>query len=134
MTVPAGRIALYLVLAGGTLPACDDGQGVVCTAEFRSITVTVVDTLGSPVGDATVTATNLRTGTLLGPTSLALLTPGTYVIVDDGSRDKLREAGDSVRVTAGRDASPVTTATYFISVPAGCHVEKVSGPDTLAVR
>jgi hypothetical protein len=115
------------------LAACDTTDSIVCTTEFAAVTVTVVDASGAPVLDATVTSTLVRTGETLEPIWLGLPTPGTYVIVDDGSRDKLRTSGDTVAVTAQRNAGPSTAATYFIDVPGGCHVHKVTGPDTLSV-
>jgi hypothetical protein len=110
---------------------------IACTDEFRAITITIVNTVGAPVPDATVTSTVLPTplhpGSPLTPVSSGGSPSGTYVIVDDLSRSAIRESGDSVRVTAQLDAGPLTTATYFINVPSGCHVNKVSGPDTLVV-
>ena len=96
--------------------------------------MTVVDTAGAPITNASVVATLQRTGEVLNPTGLMMLTAGTHVIVDDGARDRLRPQGDSVHVTGRVDAGPVTTAMYFITVPGGCHVTKASGPDTLVVR
>ncbi|MEO8635747.1 MAG: hypothetical protein ABI587_10770 [Gemmatimonadales bacterium] len=126
------RIAGTLLLPIALLAGCD-GIATVCTSEFAVVTVTVVDTLGAPVTDATVTSTLLRTGAILSPTSLALLTAGTYIIVDDGAREPLRNAGDSVGVTARRGTGPSLPATYVIDVPGGCHVHKLSGPDTLSL-
>ena len=127
------RVSTGLATTIAVLAACDTTAPTACTSVLLAVTVTVVDTLGAPVSDATVTSTLVRTGEALVPTSLALLTGGTYIIVDDGSRVKLRASGDTVAVTAQRGASPSIAATYFIDVPGGCHVHKVSGPDTLSV-
>jgi len=127
------RVRTGLAMTVAVLAACDTTAPTACTAVFLEVTVTVVDSLGAPVSDATVTSTLVRTGETLVPTWLALLTDGSYVIVDDGSRGKLRASGDTVAVTARRDAGPSVAATYFIDVPGGCHVHKVSGPDTLSV-
>ena len=123
-------IALSLPLLGG----CDTAAPIACSTVFQAVTVAVVDSTAAPVPDATVIATLMRTGERLSPTSLALLTSGTYILVDDGSREKLRTAGDSVGVTARRGTGPTTAAMYFIDVPGGCDVRKVSGPDTLMVH
>lgn len=133
------RIQTYLQMRTGLaltiamLAACDTGALTFCTDIFVAVTVTVVDTLEAPVSDAKVISTLVRTGEVLTPTSLALLTGGTYIIVDDGSRDRLRASGDTVAVTAQRGTGPIVAATYLIDVPGGCHVNKVSGPDTLIV-
>jgi hypothetical protein len=115
------------------LAACESSAPDSCTTVFLTVTTTVVDTLGTPVPDATLTSTLVRTGEQLAPTSLALLTAGTYIVVDDGSRKKLRASGDNVAVTVQRGTGPVTSATFRIDVPGGCHVHKLSGPDSLIV-
>lgn len=122
-----------LTLAGIGLEACTE-DSVACTAEFRTIIATVIDTAGSPSPSARLTSVLKRTGETLGPTSLILTPPGVYILVDDGSREKIRNSGDSVRVTAVAGTGPTTTAMYFIDVPGGCHVNKVAGPDTLIVH
>ncbi len=133
------RIQRYLQLRTGlaltiaVLAACDTSAPIACTSVLLTVTVTVVDTLGIPVSDATVTSTLMRTGEILVPASLALLTGGTYIVVDDGSRARLRASGDTVAVTARRGTGAIIAAPYFIDVPGGCHVHKVSGPDTLTV-
>jgi len=123
----------HLVVAVVALAGCDSAVTSVCTDVFAVATVTVVDSLAAPVVGAAVTATLVRTGETLSPTWLGLLAPGTHVIVDDGARAKLRAAGDTLAVTAQRGAGPGLAATYVFDVPGGCHVHKLSGPDTLAL-
>jgi hypothetical protein len=127
---PTGLILLAL----GTLGGCDAPGDSFCTEQFVTVTAVVVDATGAPVVDAVVTSTLVRTGEILPPTTLALFTPGTYVIVDDGARSKLLPAGDSVRVDARRTGGPSTTADYLFDVPGGCHVNMLAGPDTLTVQ
>jgi len=127
------RVRSGLAITIAVLAACDTTAPTACTAVFVAMTVTVVDTRGAPVSDATVTSTLVRTGEILLPTWLGLPTGDAYIIVDDGSRDRLRASGDTVAVTAQRDADPSIAAMYFIDVPGGCHVHKVTGPDTLTV-
>jgi hypothetical protein len=132
-TTRSFRFGGSLLLAAAVLSGCDSAVPTACTEVFVVVTVAVVDTLGAPVGDATVISTLARTGDTLYPTTLALLTGGTYVVVDDGSRGKLREAGDTVAVRAQRGTGSNRTATYVFDVPGGCHVRKLSGPDTLTL-
>ncbi len=127
---PTGLILLAL----GSLGSCDATRDSFCTEQFVTVTTIVVDGAGVPVVDAVVTSTLVRTGEILLPTTLALFTPGTYVIMDDGARSKLLPAGDSVRVDARRAGGPSATADYLIDVPGGCHVNKLLGPDTLIVQ
>lgn len=117
-----------------SLAACaDDGMpGGACTASFAIVGVTVLDGAGQPVPDASVTATLVRTGQVLVPTALMLPVPGTYTLVDDGSTNAIRRAGESVQARIARGAQS-TTVDYVFSVPDGCHINKVSGPDTVTL-
>jgi hypothetical protein len=98
--------------------------------EFRAETVTVIDHAGNPVPDASVVATLVRTSDALSPAVTGPSSTGVYIIVDDRSREKLRTAGDLVRVQVER-GSQAFGADYVFDVPGGCHIHKVSGPDTL---
>ena len=125
-----GAAAMLLGVA-----ACgDDGMpgGGACTASFAMIGVTVVDGSGQPVPDASVTATLVRTGQVLVPTTLMLPTPGTYVLVDDGSTQLLRRSGDAVQARISKGALAVV-ADYVVAAD-GCHISKVSGPDSVTLN
>ena len=124
------------ILLLGLLAGCDATASAYCTDQFVNVTITVVDSTGAEVNDAVITSTLVRTGEVLTPAAtLELFVPGTYVIVDDLARPKLLAGGDTVRVVALRGtAAAGTTATYLIDVPGGCHVNKLSGPDTLTVQ
>ena len=128
------RPARLILLALGSLGGCDATVDSFCTEQFVTTTAVVVDGTGVPVVDAVVTSTLARTGEVLVPTSLALFTPGTYAIADDGARSKLLPAGDTVQVDARRANSAIATAVYVFDVPAGCHINKLRGPDTLTVQ
>lgn len=127
------KLGLTVVLV--SLAACsDEGMpGGACTASFATVGVTVVDGAGQPVPDASVTATLVRTGQVLVPTTLMLTVPGTYTLVDDGSTNVIRRAGESVQAHVSRGTQSVT-ADYVFSVPDGCHINKVSGPDTVTLH
>lgn len=128
------RQAAGLAAAMALMSACSDAPGgTACTAMFASVPVTVVDGAGRPVEEATVTAVLVRTGQVLTPTGLILNAPGTYPLVDDGSTSVIRRAGESVQAHISRGAQSMT-ADYVFSVPDGCHVNKVSGPDTVTLQ
>ncbi len=115
------------------LAACDTSNGVVCTLEFRALTVTLLDSAGQPVLDAATVTTLPRTGDTLAITWLGTPVGGTYVYVDDGAINTIRELGDSLRVDVDRSAGTDFAIAYFVDVPSGCHVNKVTGPDTMVV-
>jgi hypothetical protein len=123
----AACVAIFLSTAG-----CgnDSMPGGVCTASFATVPVTVVDGQGQPVAEASVTARLVRTGQTLVPTTLMLTVPGTYTLVDDGSTHLIRHSGDAVQARISKGAQSVT-ADYVFAVVDGCHISKVSGPDTV---
>jgi hypothetical protein len=100
---------------------------------FASVPVTVIDGAGQPVEAATVTAVLVRTGQTLVPTGLILTTPGTYPLVDDGSTSVIQRSGEAVQAHISKGAQSLSV-DYVFAVPDGCHVSKVSGPDTVALQ
>ena len=125
----AGAAAMLLSLAGCN----DDSMPGACTASFAMIGVTVIDGAGQPVPGASVTATLVRTGEVLVPMTLMLMEPGTYVLVDDGSTSLIRRSGDAVEARIAKGAM-ATTAEYVIALEGGCHVTRISGPDTVTLQ
>ncbi|HEX5819018.1 MAG TPA: hypothetical protein VFY20_09070 [Gemmatimonadales bacterium] len=122
-------LLLLLFLAA----ACDDDEPVACTEEFRTATVFVADANAEPVTDATVRTYHVRTGELVPVTSIIDLVSGYYVILDDNATRLIPSGVEQFRVTASRGEGAATEAFYGFSAPQGCHIEKVSGPDTLVV-
>ena len=126
----SGFAAMLLSIAGC---AGDSMPGGACTASFATVGVTVVDGRGQPVSGASVTATLVRTGETLVPTTLMLTAPGTYILVDDGSTHLIRRSGDAVQANISKGAQSVT-AEYVLAVADGCHINKVSGPDSVTLQ
>jgi len=124
-----------LPVVWAALAACGyaTDTGIACTQEFRIATVYVRDVTSAAVGGASVVAVVARTGDTLTSTSLALWAPGHYLIVDDGAVSKLKFSGDAIVVTVS-SAKGNASAGYVFDVPNGCHINKVSGPDTLTVQ
>ena len=125
----AGVAALVLLAATD-----DDGDGVVCTEEFRTAVVTLVDAAGAAVLGADVRTYLVRTGERVPVTSIIDLIPGSYLILDDNAVALIQGEDEAFRVTADGGAAGAAEATYRFAAPNGCHIEKVSGPDTLTVR
>jgi hypothetical protein len=120
-----------LALVG--LAGCGERTGTVCTESFASSGVFVVDSLGAPAATAIVTSVLVRTGDTLPITTLIDHVPGAYTIIDDGSVHLIRTTGDSIRVRAVQGAA-AAEAIFVFDAPGGCHINRVSGPDTLTLR
>jgi len=127
------RMRRWLLLPLLLAAACDDDDRAACTEEFRTATVFVMDTSNQPVTDATVQTFHVRTGELVPITSIIDLIAGAYVILDDNATRLIPSGAEQFRVTASRSSGAAVEALYEFSAPQGCHIEKVSGPDTLVV-
>jgi hypothetical protein len=58
--------------------------------------------------------------------------PGSYTIADDGMRAQLSTQGDEIVVSATHPTTgQIKTATFKISGGCNCHVERISGPQTI---
>ncbi len=116
----------------------DTSEQLMCTMEFRTISVSVVDAGGTPVTDAqmdVVRATTGRSIVCTGDEENACIEPssrelgtggGRYQVVNDGVPVGEREA---FVITATRGTAQVQD-TLTIGFD-GCHVHKIAGPDTL---
>ncbi len=113
--------------------SCSSNNGQVCTANFASVTATAVDASGQPVSNLAITDTVVRTGDGFDVQQNGFFNAaGVLVVFSDNYIGHVRGSGDSVRVT-GTGAAKSFTATYQFGTD-GCHVRKISGPDTVVVR
>lgn len=128
-TSGVGLVALGLAVVAG----CDDTilDDCFCTEEFRSVAVTVVDTAGTPVDSMSVEVTRTRDGFVFTPDPAFVVEPGTYVIMDDADKAALGPEGEAVRVVATKNGVSISGDYVFATDDCLCHIERVSGPDTL---
>ncbi len=119
-----------LVLA---LVACDDESEppCVCTEEFRSYHVTVVDVDGEPAEGVDIRVVRNQTGEQLDFGSPAGA-PGAYVIMDDSFTDRIA-ADESFEVSGVRGGTSFTTRFRFGTDPCRCHVLLLAGPDRVTL-
>ncbi len=101
---------------------------------FAMIPVVVVDAQGAPLANVAITDSVLRTHERFAiPQSFNGWTPGAFQVFDDSFSGRIREGGDAVRVT-GTNGTLTFAADFVFGMPDGCHVAKVSGPDTVVAR
>lgn len=135
------RMLLRLVLSASLVVLADAGCGAAeplscnCAANFAIIQVSVVDTVGAPVGGLSPNITLVRTGAAITPDQMYAFGAGAYVVVTDHEQSMISTAGDAIHFTvssAGRSAS----ADFVVGVtsPCRCHIQRVSGPNTLVLR
>ena len=106
----------------------------VCTDLFAYVSVAVRDSTSKLVTGLSITDTVVRTREGFAVSQIGLPTSGSYVVFSDNYSSKIRTSGDSVRVTGlTGDGAVKFTSMFVFAVPEGCHVQKVSGPDTVIV-
>ena len=122
-------LALPLLVAGCSLLGISGGDApLVCTEEFRTYGVQVVDAQGRPVEGLMATSRVERTGAVLAEGQAPFPSAeGRYLVATDADRARIRPEGDTVRFTAsGQGLHAEATFTFFDD---GCHVVKESGPE-----
>ncbi len=128
-------MALLAVLPAGGPAACgsadpQDPDLCACTEEFRSFTVKLVDSDGSPLRGVNFDVTILRTGEKV---NVVEWVPGVYTVFDDSFTSQILP-DEVIRVKAIKDASIATRDFIFtVDEPCRCHVQKVSGPEVIVL-
>ena len=107
----------------------------VCTDLFASVGVMFKDKDNNPVSVIKYSVVDLRTNDTLKNiiSTTANLVAGAYIVVDDSNLKDLSPGGDNLKVSGTNPATnQVATATIKVSGGAcNCHVEWVSGPQTI---
>ena len=128
-------IAVVLFLACTKTQQKNSACGTqVCTALFATVGVHFTDKQGSPMVVRDYTVFNVSSNKLIfsGAPNVDLV-PGYYVVASDSNIKDFSSNGDNIKVSATDPATGQTkTADFKISGGCNCHVEKVSGPDTVA--
>jgi hypothetical protein len=131
------RKLAILLLVSCSLVSCDPKRQSACgtqacTENFAAISISFADANGGPVTVKNYSAVNQRTKAKLTVSAAYDLMPGAYIVADDSSLKQLSTEGDDVLVTGTHPTTNQTkTATLKISGGCNCHVEKLSGPQTI---
>jgi hypothetical protein len=128
-------VSLASLVAGVSSCSTDP---LVCTDELVALTATVVNRTGEALPSLNVRDTLLRTGTVLDVSAehpsgeLAIEGAATVIIFSDAFKSAIRPSGEPVAValTVGDHSA----SARFEFGTDGCHVQKLAGPDTLAME
>ena len=129
-----GRMACMLLVAVGGAACSVPAAPCVCTLEFRIFTVTVLNASGEPAEGVSISVRRVSDGADLTEPNDLLPTPGVYVILTDGNRDDVSENGTAVEVVGTLGDTGFTAEYVFDRDACNCHVNKVSGPDTVQLE
>ncbi len=125
-------LLLLLGLLGSGWSACSDPQEpCFCTEEFRTYLVTVLEPDGRPAVALAFSVVRTDDGRDATPDQGFSLHDGQFVVLSDAQLDLVDEAGTAFRVTASREGASVTADFVFDTDACRCHVNRVSGPETI---
>ena len=131
-----GRIPWGLLLVIGLASCLDSDPSLpcACTLEFRFFTVGVVDAAGQPAEGVSISVRRVSDGALLTVNSSLGQGSGVYVILTDGNIQDVSEAGTTVEVVGTLGDMGFTAEYVFDRDACQCHVNKISGPDTVQLE
>ncbi len=131
-----GRISWGLLLVLGVASCLDSDPSLpcACTLEFRFFTVTVVDNAGQPAEGVSISVRRVSDGAVLNQDSSLGQGPGVYVILTDSNIQDVTEAGTTVEVLGTLGDMGFTAEYIFDRDACQCHVNKISGPETVQLE
>jgi hypothetical protein len=112
--------------------SCTDNDDCPCTMEFRMITVVVVDESGNPVLGL-VTTIKDDSGKVYYVYNDPQFSPGHYTVLDDNYVGELTTQPKRFLFTGAKDSLTINGEFFINTDECKCHIEKVSGPDTLVL-
>ena len=123
----------FMILASCATTDVSECGEMICTQEFRMVTVRFSDESGRPVIVKNFSSKNMRTGRSTVQNN-DLIDQGNYVLASDADRKDLSESGDIILVSATNPKTNITKEAEFV-VSGGlcaCHINKISGPDKIS--
>ena len=111
-------------------------EDCVCTMEFRSYSVTVVDSLGVPLDSLTVTIKDKDGDELDVQQEPYSFSNGNYTVLNDSFTQEFCACGTPERIYfSATDGNKTANGEFMFNTDeCRCHINKVSGPDTLVLR
>lgn len=113
--------------------SCSEEEDCPCTMEFRMITVVVVDTTNNLVLGLTTTVQD-DSGKVYDVYNDPMIFPGHYTVMDDNYVCELTTQPKRFLFIGIKDSLTVNGEFFVNTDKCNCHIEKVSGPDTLVLR
>jgi hypothetical protein len=126
-------ILLCLSLCLLFIYSCSEEEDCPCTMEFRMITVVVVDSTNNHVLGL-ITTVKDDSGRVYRVNNDPTIFPGHYTVMDDNYVTELSTQPKRFLFTGVKDSLTVNGEFFINTDECNCHIEKVSGPDTLVLR
>lgn len=130
---------LISILATVGLSCTVDHKDCVCTEEFRSYSVYIVDGNRQPIDSLVTWVTDRNSQVVYRTDSSSLLdpyqTPGQYIVLTDSEMKYINSVLEIVIFHASNRKYNITESfTFSASDECRCHIQKVSGPDSIIVQ
>ncbi len=106
----------------------------ICTQEFRSYSVFIADENLNGIDSLITETRNKQTGEKYSISQSSLMEKGWYNVMDDSHTIKLSVVAKEVIFTAKKGVIDIEADYSFNTDGCKCHINKVSGPDTIIVR
>lgn len=113
--------------------SCTDNDDCSCTMEFRMITVVVADSANNLVLGLTTTVRD-DSGKVYNVYNDPTIFPGHYTVLDDNYVNEVSTKPKRFLFIGTKDSLTINSEFFINTDECKCHVEKVSGPDTLVLR
>jgi len=129
-----GIFIFLILLTSVSCSVLDDD--CLCTDEFCYYTVTVVDTLGVPVDSLTISIKDEEGNELDVRQNNSIFGHGNYIVLDDSFTGLFASTDAHEKVFfSATDGERIAQAEYLFNTDrCRCHVNKVSGADTLVLK
>lgn len=127
-------LVIFILLVVNSCSEVDND--CICTQEFRSYLVTVVDTLGVPVDSLTVTIKDKYDDDLDVQQEWHPFGAGKYTVLNDSFTQMFCACGTTQKIYfSATDESRIANGEFMFNTDeCKCHINKVSGSDTLVLR
>ena len=111
-------------------------EDCMCTMEYRFYLVTVIDMLGVPVDSLTVTIKDKDGDELDVQQESSIFGAGKYTVLNDSFTHIMCACGTPQQIYfSATDGNRVANGEFIFNTDeCRCHINKVSGPDTLVLR
>lgn len=124
------KIVALTIAAATICGGCSDDRDVVCTEEFRMITLQVQDPDRKPVLLDSFFTVRAGNGERIASTQQI---PGYYTVLDDNYQPRLKRERDNFIFHGFRGGLKVVEETYSVSAD-NCHITKLSGKDSVMIQ
>jgi hypothetical protein len=111
-------------------------EDCICTTEYRYALVTVVDTIGVPVDSLVVTTKDNDGNKLDVQQEPDIFGVGKYIVLNDSFTQMFCSCTKPEKIYfSATDGNRTANGEFMFNTDeCKCHINKVSGPDTLVLR